>query len=607
MEITKKHILSGDFEAFQRLLLINYCSPHASSGATLSEKNCQLVADSLAEKGSIIWHEDNLKTLIDGLQQQFPQISDIDRAYIRFSFETVLVFQLAARLAPELNSSLAKLQTQLFLHSLKNKHFWLESLAVKNIADQLCMALQGWQADYGQHSDSFLSIFNSSITELSKADGIELNNLELSIQQQLSEQQSYIQRFADRIQAAELGRIKNQAAQYEVYRFLNSALDNKVLPQIVLSYINDELISFLHQMLATHGLQAKQWQQAQQLIKQLFALYQEGYTIKEQDKQLASQLQSLLFGEHEPDAKAQDFFNNIAFDITQLSQGKTIDDCQAAKALIIPEAIAAMEKHASQDLLQQVQNCKLGQWFLYKTEQGTVRCQLLLNLADYQRMLLSNFVGQRVLVARYDEFAYLLSSQHLQALPNHGPLLRSFHSRLDRLITNYQTNYQQFEEAEKIVAERQKQAELLAQRQAAAEKARKEALAIAKQRAEAKRQAEQERLAAELAAKQQAAAAKEEQLHADLHRHARLSLDSLTLGSWAEYTDGDTTKRIKLAVKFAATGRFVFVNDDGITELEAHRDDLVEKLISQQLRLLESDKKFADRLAKIVSDLRAPQ
>jgi hypothetical protein len=63
-------------------------------------------------------------------------------------------------------------------------------------------------------------------------------------------------------------------------------------------------------------------------------------------------------------------------------------------------------------------------------------------------------------------------------------------------------------------------------------------------------------------------------------------------------------KKAKLAVKFAATGRFIFVDDNGITLLEAQRDELVGLMLAGTMRYLDSDKKFAERLAKVVSDIR---
>lgn len=609
MEITKQHILSGDVQAFQRLLLVNYCDPAKVSQQQVSLVNCQKIVAIFSQRHTFSWQEQDLKLLCEVAKEAVPEASELDIAYVRFCFETVLVFQLAARLAPTLHGEVRRLQTVLLHHSLKSSQFWLAEHSLKSLVDIICLAFQGWQNAYGQHSENFLVLLQQSLSQLElTSTEAEVQKLEIELKSKLKQQQAYLQRFAERMQAAELGKIKNQAAQFQVYRFLNETLADKVLPQFILDYISSELINYLHQLLVQKGLMAKEWEQAKVLINELFALYQPGFIINDRCKQLPAKLQYLLFGQDEPLAKAQDMLNNIAFDITQLSQGNTIADCLPAELLLMPDHIAAMEKIASQELLQQVQSCKEGQWFILHSEQGELRCQLLLKLEDYQRVLLSNFVGQRALVASYDEFAYLLSSQSLQILPGRGPLLRSFHSRLDRLLSAYNETVQHFDQMQQSAEQRYKEQAALARRQEAAEKARQEALTIARRRAEANKKAEQEKMAAQQAELEKAQLEREEQLQTDLRRHARLSLDSLTLGSWAEYQEeNQASQRIKLAVKFAATGRFIFVNDDGMTVLEAHRDDLVEMLLSEQLRLLESDKKFAERLAKIVSELRTPQ
>jgi F-type H+-transporting ATPase subunit b len=84
----------------------------------------------------------------------------------------------------------------------------------------------------------------------------------------------------------------------------------------------------------------------------------------------------------------------------------------------------------------------------------------------------------------------------------------------------------------------------------------------------------------------------------DMKRQARLALNSLALGTWLELRDEETREfqRLKLAVKFNATGRHVFVNEEGITIADFKRDELIDMLLQGKMKLLESDMHFADRL-----------
>ena len=88
----------------------------------------------------------------------------------------------------------------------------------------------------------------------------------------------------------------------------------------------------------------------------------------------------------------------------------------------------------------------------------------------------------------------------------------------------------------------------------------------------------------------------------DLIRKLKLAIDSMLIGAWVEFidTDADTLQKLKLAVKFAATQRFVFVNPEGITEKELQREQIMQGVINKTIRILETDRYFADRLQGIL-------
>lgn len=609
--ISKKQILLGDSKAFQRLLMISYTSPAiGSENKGVSVTDCQAVANYLLKKLSpLAIKQTEPQALLSAIKQQFSELDDLSLAYIRFCIETVHIFQRATPLDAALSSQISRLQKTLLLHSIYQVDFWISQQPLVSIIDNLCRAMMGWQNDFGQYSDNHLSLFNDSISQLETlalhAD-TELSILANDIAQKINELQEPLIRFAKRMEANELGKIKNQAAQYTVLKHLKQLLFNKTLPPLIANYIENDIASLFHQILATQGLESTQWLKAKPVLAQLVSIYQSDYTLQHADKSLPATLQAVLFAQELPDDKGQDFLNNISFDLSQLNLGKTIADSQPVKTLSIPEHLQAMDANASQEMLNQVRKAKEGVWFILHQEQGSLRCHLQANLVNYQRILFASFVGQRALVASYDEFAYLVSTQKLQALPTQSTTLRCLHHCLDKLLETFNDNLDHHKNTVEHIQQQKKLQYEKAQKAAAAEKSRLEAQEIARQRAQAAKQAQQERLALEQEQQALKKAELEERMHADLKRHARLSLDSLPLGAWAELSSKEgSVKRIKLAVKFAATGRFVFVDDDGITVLEEMRDNLVDMLLSGQLKLLESDQKFAERLAKIVSDLRS--
>lgn len=612
MTITKQNILSGNLEALRTLVVTIYTKADAEVDADVGEidqKSCKQVAEAIGSgKVRLEWQEKSTELLLLNIQESVPDLSTATLAYIHFCHDVLQPFSKLVQLDDALVSHQDAIRQKVFHQSLRDIYFWLKPHPLKNIVDFLYLTMLGWQDGFGQHSEGFLHSYLDVVETIQASvsdNATDFIQLEKLVKQAFTEQLIFLDKFAQRMKSTEVGKIKNRVAQHTALHFLNRLLENKQVPKPIANFLQDTLLNELFLFLTQHGISNQAWTELQTLLNALVTMYQAGQ-FTETHKSLPAQLQQ-FFDKHLHTSEASnDFLNNISFDISQLAAGNAIDDCIHVAALPFPEHLHDVEKNVSQQLLANIKQCKENQWFLLRDEQSQwQRCKLLTKLDEYNQLLFSNFVGQKALVASFEDFAYLLSAKHLLPLSNYGVLTRCFHGKLDTLIDGFEQRYQQRQQDILAIKQARQKAEEEHLRQLAAEKARAEAQAIAKRRAELAQQAEQERKAEEArlnAIKQQEQQA---QLEADLRRQARLTLDSLTLGSWVEIKDdAGMYKKAKLAVKFAATGRFIFVDDNGITLLEAQRDELVGLMLAGTMRYLDSDKKFAERLAKVVSDIR---
>ena len=205
--------------------------------------------------------------------------------------------------------------------------------------------------------------------------------------------------------------------------------------------------------------------------------------------------------------------------------------------------------------------------------------------------MFTNFVGQKAFNKTLADFAYLLTANIARPLLQTPFTERAFSASLDILLKGFESLQQEKDAKRKDAIEKRRQLEETTLKHEAAEKARAEAEAF------------------RLRQEQEQARMEVEKLAVDLRRQARLSFDSLSLGSWIEIKneEGGGYFRAKLAVKFNATGRFVFVDQDGVTVIENQRDQLVDMVMAEKIRLLFSDETFAERLNKVVLSIRGDE
>ncbi len=437
-----------------------------------------------------------------------------------------------------------------------------------------------------------------------------------------------------RLCETELGNQKLTLAQTRVVTLLNNHLAQRPLPLDLHSAITLSLKSELQYWAFNTPAAALNelplWVHWQRILPSLGQLFSHG-NIQVDDQQLYSQIPALLTELER--SLAHTTSNTQAYQqlVDQLSQclmmaiQKQPQEIALFPALPLPDGQTTANTKVPLALLQATETVKLGDWIVMRGDnQEAIRCKLVLKDANLDQLLFVDHTGRKVMSKTNKDFALCLSTGLAQPLQL-TPLGMIIEQQLTALIT--QANqcvkvqllkqkqkaealvraFMAEQEALKEAAERERQAEQarlqaeLDARQAAAHKAMAEArlLADEQQRRAAEQAAEQARLTREREAAQAAEALQREQT-------AATTANELQVGAWLEINNASTAPglRAKLSVIIGATGKYIFADQVGRKVAEYSREQLVQQLISGELKVLRNGDNFEEQLAKVIRGLR---
>jgi hypothetical protein len=264
----------------------------------------------------------------------------------------------------------------------------------------------------------------------------------------------------------------------------------------------------------------------------------------------------------------------------------------------------------SSDLLARVDELTPGQWFLQRDPPLENHIKLVLKMDDTMQLLFVNRLGVKALQQSFEEFAYLLATSTVTALPGAPIAAQLLRQLLQQLIRHHAEQHRVREEAlaqarQRTDAEARRRVEAKAKAIAEA-KALAEAEAIAQANAAAQAQeAAQQARQQELARRQEALQQQQRGDSDQRLRAARQQAALLAIGSWVELHDElGQSQRLKLAVKLPSTGKLIFVDREGIRRAEMVNDQFAARLLDGSASILSQGPQFEDTLAKVVGGMR---
>lgn len=470
----------------------------------------------------------------------------------------------------------------------------------------------GYQPELGRAGEKLLSDLQPLWVALDRGDW---PTALMTAEAQWQQEQNRLQRLEQRLIASERGLLRNRRAQQQAARVLNRALAGKRLSAAMLTYMHDVWYRELQWCLLQFGEEGREWQRRVDLTTRLVDSLQDPGDDGEQRQRLYGLIPEIsaalraTLSEHAPEqAVLEQQLALIEVHHLALLKGRPL---ATAACTLIPndDPWSDATTTVSSDLLQRVATLELGTWFLFRDGDSESRIKLVLKMDDTAQLLFLNRVGVKALQKTFDEFAYLLALDAVAPLPavDHARLaLRQLLVQL--LQRGMQRQRVRTEEECREKEEQRRAAEEAQNRRAAKEKAIAEAAALAAAQEQAAAQA---RLEVEQRAREQEQLrrhAVQQELPGDADQRARNARQSallLAVGSWVELRDEvGGAQRLKLAVKLPSSGKFIFVDREGVRRAELERDVFVTKLVEGSARMLDAGPQFEDSLARVVGSLR---
>lgn len=427
--------------------------------------------------------------------------------------------------------------------------------------------------------------------------------------------------LAERLGENEAGHLRLIAIECQAIDFLNEHLAGRPFPVDLAEGITRVLKSELQHSLVNNGSNpdsAPFWKQWQKLLPVLGQVFSSGSTSVEdqvlygQIPPLVNELERSLQLPLSSPAAYQPWIDHLCQALMSAIQKKTLDTHELSE-LPYPEGYSSSHTRVTQSLLQQSQALQPGDWLRFSDDKDNIiRCMLAYKSTDANQLLFVDQAGRKVMNKSLKDMALCLSTGI--AVPLKNPNIKQ---RIEQLLGKLVALGQKVQEQQQVVAQVRAQkaaAELAAKQQeetAAAERALHEELEArklaarkafteAKALADEKQKRAQENALLQQQKMQEAAETAEAKLIA---AHAEVS--ELRVGAWMELLQPDgKMQKCKLSVILGSAGKYIFVDQLGRKLAEFQRDQLIELMQKDGLRLLRQGGDFEDQLAKVIRGLR---
>jgi hypothetical protein len=399
-----------------------------------------------------------------------------------------------------------------------------------------------------------------------------------------------IDKLEQRLKESESGRMKLDYARRQAARVLARQLAGRELPRVIAKDLEEHWWPALQWILLNKGEQHPLWQQTVRSLTLLFWAMQPEAASQHQDKfkrvsgDLQHQLPELL-GEILPDESVREqIMETLHMALLSLRQGH---DLEYTSPPMLDDAtlLDHTDTTVSRDLLEEISNLSLEDWFQVKASDQRVR--LLIRQDDYQQLLFVNQAGLKAMTFSFEEFAWKLASREVVPVPLPMAPGELVLEHLEGLAEHYRRRKQQ--------AKRQRR-----EAEGAAEKA-----ATAEQEQKAADAATPEPVADVAAPEQPDQPQTPEPVPEDAgaRKRARLLVSGLPLGSWLDFSDDGGVSRLKLVLVLSSSNKYVFVSRSGQDRREVKRDDLIQGIARGDISVLNNDSRYDDTLSRVVNGL----
>ncbi|GAA5316609.1 MAG: hypothetical protein AseanaTS_18130 [Candidatus Pelagadaptatus aseana] len=391
-----------------------------------------------------------------------------------------------------------------------------------------------------------------------------------------------------RLRESTLSDPQTQKMQQLVSRWINRKLNNKPLPANVLLFIRLELIADLQYLVVHEGDKHPTWAKWQKLLHLFSWIFKETSDTDDRQKKMqvilpvVEDLDQSYYEELADPQKYEKFLSELSDSLIGLIQG-TPQPVELYTATIEEQNSTPLKQSAA------IQNDDFEeqQWFVFNTVtlQG-LRAKLLIKASDQDTLIFVNCHAKKVFESNFEEFSLQLATKDCLPIRRHNLFKQALFEALKSLELQHRENLK----ARKLELDKVETAKLQA-----AEKAQLEAQQI-KQREEAEKLAREQELK------------RRSEVSNDQLEHYTNQIKALHVGAWLGFHDRDgNIEKLKLSVKLASTGRYIFTDRLGQPVSEKSLEELLDLMIANRLDIIRGGENFDNRLEKIVQGLRKPR
>ncbi|WP_372965144.1 DUF1631 family protein [Marinobacter sp.] len=463
---------------------------------------------------------------------------------------------------------------------------------------------RGWSDNGGRSSRILLEQLDSLIIAVAGSfESQTIEPLENYCRQSLDDmfrRGAQVTRLRERLYETELGASRQRLAEQVARALVGRALSGRNLPPVISQFIMDDWFRVLKQSVLGDGVDSELYRHANKILEWLVWVGDPELSDKDRNKlyqvgeQLGDRIQDVwrrALGQDMPATSGE----GIHAVIVDRIRGEVPE-----LALALPPEINFMWDNrwlGMEPVQASDYEPYIGHWFVEGEGAQEQRRFFFTLLEESQEVVWTNGAGVKLGLQSWSEFRMKREAQILREMPDSKPFGEVLNETVGVLVN---------------VCDKQQQ-----QRELAAKEARARAEALRREKEEALRiQAEQEAAHKAELARQKAIAEERrladeqlelERLRKEAEAAATKLVEGIGLEGWISL-QGESQEneplRLKLAVKIAASRKFIFVDRLGLNRHQFMHDELVAGIVEGRIRILGGGAEFDDTLSRVVGRIR---
>jgi len=232
--------------------------------------------------------------------------------------------------------------------------------------------------------------------------------------------QARAQRMAQRVVETETGRVKTASAKQEAARMINALLEKYPAPEEIGEFVKGPWYTSAQLLLLRLGPDSEQWQEMSTTTETLLDSLQSMEEAPEERRQhifavvtqLPKEMRRWLLSLHHDTEAVNEAMGLVERAHLRILRRQALELQHIAPLVVEGEHINAGEERSPNTL----KNWQEGQWFSVDSDEGILRVQLALKVAQSQLLLFTNMAGIKVLQLSFAQFSRYLEEGKVKAL-----------------------------------------------------------------------------------------------------------------------------------------------------------------------------------------------